>query len=98
MLNVNNNSVSHFKSESFFGFHLKEKHFFSGFMSPFYGWGSTTLTLQSHYEEAVDFLPQSFQNFLVLIDPEAWKTESVLEPSSGFKHDTAGLGIQRFNH
>ena len=98
MLNVNNNSVSHFKSESFLGFHLKEKHFFSGFMNPFYGWGSTILTLQSHYEEAVYFLPLRFQNFLVLIDPEAWKTESVLEPPSGFKHDTAGLGIQRFNH
>ena len=27
-------------------------------MSPFYVWGSTTLTLQSHYEEAVYFLPQ----------------------------------------
>ena len=33
-----------------------------------------------------------------LIDPEAWKTELVLEPPSDFKHDTAGLGIQRFNH
>ena len=36
-------------------------------MTPFYGWGSTASRLQSHYEEAVYFLPLSSQKFLVLI-------------------------------
>ena len=36
-------------------------------MSPFYGRGLTALMLQSHYKEAVYFLPLSSQKFLVLI-------------------------------
>ena len=54
----------------------------------------------SHFEEAVYFLPLSFQKFLVLILPtsEGWKAESTLEPPSGFEHGTPGLGIQRLNH
>ena len=41
--------------------------FKKNFMAPFYGWGSTASRLQSHYKEAVYFLPLSFQIFLVLI-------------------------------
>ena len=36
------------------------------FMTPFDGWGSTASKLQSQYEEAVYFLPLSFQKFLLL--------------------------------
>ena len=36
-------------------------------MAPFYGWGSTTSRLQSHYKEAVYFLPLSSKKFPVLI-------------------------------
>ena len=50
-------------------------------MAPFYGWGSSALRLQSHYEEAVYFLPLSSQKFLVLI----WSTS---EPPSGFEYGT----------
>ena len=55
---------------------------------------------KSHYEEAVYFLPLCSQIFLVLILPtsEEWKTESTLEPPSGFEHGIPGLGIQRLNH
>ena len=51
----------------------------------------------SHFEEAVYFLPFSFQKVLVLIlsTSEGWKDESNLEPPSGFEHVTPGLGIQR---
>ena len=34
---------------------------------PFNGWGSAALRLQSHFEEAVYFLPPSSQKVLVLI-------------------------------
>ena len=53
----------------------------------------------SHLEEAVYFLPQSSQKFMVLILPntEGWKAESTLEPPNGFGHRTPGLGIQRLN-
>ena len=49
---------------------------------------------KSHFEEAVYFLPQSSQKFLVLIlsTSKGWKAESNLEPPSGFKHGTSGLG------
>ena len=69
-------------------------------MAPFYGWGSTTSRLQSHYEESVYFLPFRSQKFLILIwsTSEGWKAESTLEPPSGFEHGTPGLGIQRLNH
>ena len=55
---------------------------------------------QSHFEEAVYFLPLSSQKFLVLIlsTSGGWKAESTLEPPSGFEHGTPGLGIQRLNH
>ena len=54
----------------------------------------------SHFEEAVYFLPLSYQKFLVLIlsTSEGWKAESTLEPPSGFEPGTPGLGIQRLNH
>ena len=65
-------------------------------MPPFYGWGSTVSRLQSHYGEAVYFLPLSSQIFLVLISltSEGLKSETALEPPIGFKHGTLGLGIQ----
>ena len=54
----------------------------------------------SNFEEAVYFLPLSPQKFLVLIlrTLEGWKTESTLEPFSGFEHGVSGLGIQRLDH
>ena len=36
-------------------------------LAPFFGWGSTASRLQSHYEEAVYFVPLCSQNFQVLI-------------------------------
>ena len=36
------------------------KNFEKNFMAPFYGWGSTTSRVQSHYEEVVYFLPLKF--------------------------------------
>ena len=35
-------------------------------MVHFYGWGSTTSRLETHYEEAVNYLQLSSQKFLVL--------------------------------
>ena len=54
---------------------------------------------QSHFEEAVYFLPLSFQKFLVLIlsTSEGWKAESTMEVPGGFEHGTPWLGIQRLN-
>ena len=54
----------------------------------------------SHFEEAIYFIPQSPQKFLVLTlsTSEEWKAESTLEPPSGFEHWTPGLGIQHLNH
>ena len=51
----------------------------------------------NNFEEAVYFLPFSFQKCLVLIlsTSEGWKAESTLEPPSGFQHGTPGLGIHR---
>ena len=56
-------------------------------MVPFYGWGSTAWRLQSHYDEAVYFLPLNSQKFLVFIwlTSEKWKAESTLEPLSDFE-------------
>ena len=47
----------------------------------FYGWGSTALRLQSHYEETAYFFSFSSQEFLVLnwSTSEGWKTELTLE-------------------
>ena len=54
---------------------------------------------QSHFDEAVYFLPLSFQKFLVLILPtlEGWKAESTLESPNGFEQRTPRLLIQRLN-
>ena len=54
----------------------------------------------SCFEEAVYFVPLSFQEFLVLIllTSEGWKPEPTLEPPTGFEHGTPGLEIQHFNH
>ena len=40
------------------------------------------------------------QKFLLLIwsTSEWWKAESTLKPTSGFEHETLGLGIQRIDH
>ena len=64
--------------------------FFKNFMAPFYEWGSNVSRLQSHCEETIYFLPLSLQEFLVLIlsTSEEWKTESNLEPPSGFELGT----------
>ena len=57
-----------------------------GFMARFYGWSLSASRLQSHYEEAVYFLPLSSQKILVLtwLTSEGSKAESTLEPPSGF--------------
>ena len=49
-----------------------------------------------HFDEAVYFLPLSFQIFLVLIlsTSEGWKVEWTLELPSRFEHGTPGLEIQ----
>ena len=69
-------------------------------MAPLFGWGSTASKLQSHYDKAVYFLPLSSQIFLVLIwsTLEGWKSESTLEPPSGFEHGTPGLQIQQLEN
>ena len=71
--------------------------FIKNFMVTFYGRGSTAERLQSHYEDAVYFLPLSSEKFLVPIwsTSEGWKAESTLEPPGGFEHRTIGLWIQR---
>ena len=57
-------------------------------MASFYGWDPTASRLDSHYKEAVYFIPLSSEEFLVLIwlTLEGWKTESTLEPPSGLLH------------
>ena len=62
--------------------------------------GVQLLQGSSHFEEAVYFLTLSSQKSLVLIltNSEGWTAESTLEPPSGFKHGTPGLGIQCLNH
>ena len=54
----------------------------------------------SHLEEAVYILPLNSEKFMVLIlsTSEWWKTELILEPSSGFEHGNPGFGIQCFYH
>ena len=62
--------------------------------------GSTASRLQSHFEEAVYFLPLSSQKLLVLIwlTTEKLKSDSTFEQSSGFEHRTSRLVIQQLNH
>ena len=59
-------------------------------MVPIYRLGSTASRLQSHYEEAVYFLPLSSQKFLAFnwLTSEGWKAELTLKPPSGFKNKT----------
>ena len=52
------------------------------FIAPFYGWGSTVSRLQSHYKEAVYFLPVSSQTLLVLI----WSTSEGYRLSRPWSH------------
>ena len=59
-------------------FLLKPKNF----MTPFYGWGSTALRLQSHYKEAVYFLPLTI---IMTKHVSAW-TSSTNLTKSGFRH------------
>ena len=68
-------------------------------MAPFFMDGVQLPQGWSYFEEAVYFFLSS-QKFLVLILPtkEGWKTESTLEPPSGFEHGTPGLEIQRLEH
>ena len=67
------------------------------FMAPFYGWVSTASRPQSQFEEAVYFLSLSSQKLVVLIlsVSERWKTESTLEPPSGFEQ---GIKEREFLH
>ena len=55
---------------------------------------------ESHFMEAVYFLPIGSQKFLLLIllTSEGWKAESTFKQPSGFEHGTPGLGIQCPNH
>ena len=45
-------------------------------IAPFYGWGSTASRLESHFEEAVYFLPLSSQKLLVLMDEKLNRARS----------------------
>ena len=62
--------------------------------------GFNYLKARGHFEEALNFLPLSYQKLSVLIlsTSERWKAESTLEPPSRFEHGTPGLGIQRLNY
>ena len=68
------------------------------FIVPYYGWGLTVSRLQGQNKKTVYFLPLTSPEFVVLIllTSEEWKTESTLEPTSGFEHGTPGFGIQCF--
>ena len=57
-------------------------------MAPFYGWGSTVSSLQSHFEETVGFLPLSSQDFLVTFN-QPQKGERVSQPPIGFELGTS---------
>ena len=66
-------------------------------MLPFYGWGSNASRLEPLQG---GFLPLRSQRFLVLIlsTSEGSTAEFTLEPSSGFKPASPGLGIKHLNH
>ena len=69
-------------------------------MASFSGWDSTASRLQSHYKEAVYFLPISSRIFLVLIWPklEGWKVEWTLKPTSDFERDTPELKSSAYTY
>ena len=69
-------------------------------MGPFLMDGVQLPQGQSHFDEAVYFVPLSSQKSLVLIlsASEGWTAESSLELPSGFEHGIPGLGIQRVNY
>ena len=58
------------------------------------------LNFQSHFAEAVFFLPLSSQKFLVVIlsASEGLKVKLTLEPPGDFEHGAPGFGIQCLNH
>ena len=87
-----------FKRWSIFHINCKNMHK-NNFMVPFYGWGSIASRLESFRWSSL-LLPLSSQKFLVLIlsTSERWQTESNLEPSSGFEHETPGFRILHLNH
>ena len=47
-------------------------------MAPYYGQGSTTSRLESHFDEVVYFLPLSSQKLLLLINSTTLKTDRIL--------------------
>ena len=47
-------------------------------MAPYYGQGSTTSRLGSHFDEVVYFLPLSSQKLLLLINSTTLKTGRIL--------------------
>ena len=68
-------------------------------MSPFYGWGSTVSRLEPLRGGSLLFT-STFPEIpgTHFIDLARMKGRVTLEPSSGFKHGTPGLTIQRLNH
>ena len=69
------------------------------FVAAFYGWGSTASKLEALQGGSL-FFPKKFPEIpgTHFTTSEGWKTESTLQPPSGFEHDTPGLGIQHLNH
>ena len=68
-------------------------------MAPFYGWTSTTLRLEPLREGSLLFTTK-FPEIpgTHFVDPGRRKTDSILEPPSGFELGTPVLGIQHLNH
>ena len=68
-------------------------------MASFYGWSSTVSRLQPLRRDSVLFTTKT-QEVVVLIwsTSKGWKTESTLEPPSGFKPRVFGSWVQCPNH
>ena len=68
-------------------------------MAPFYGWGSTASRLEPLRGGSLLFTTKFPEipgtHFMDLGRMNGWV---VLEPPSGFEHETPGSGIQRLNH